>query len=372
MSTVRIAMVAGETSGDILGAQVIKALKKRLPHLEFEGIGGPRMVEAGFSSWFDMERLSVMGLFEPLKRLPELLSIRKQLKTHWLKHPPDLFVGIDAPDFNLNIEIALKAHGVPTAHLVCPTVWAWRKGRIKTIAKACDDLLCLFPFEPHSFEGTKVRAHFVGHPMVEALQELPSEPDIRSKFSVSDAPVLALLPGSRRSEIELLLPTYLAAIKECKVSHQIVIPASSGANYELIQSMLDSFSIKARVVDGGSREILKIAELAIVTSGTATLEAALLQCPMVIAYRMSPLSWFVIKRLIRTPFAGLPNIMLGRLVVPELIQERLTSQTLAEQVQALLRDGAADQKTAFKEILTALNGRFGDQCASVLMGTLGR
>lgn len=372
MSSVRIAMVAGETSGDILGAQVIGALKKRVPNIEFEGIGGPRMVAAGFSSWFDMERLAVMGLVEPLKRLPELLSMRQQLKKHWLKHPPDLFLGIDAPDFNLNIEAALKAQRIPTAHLVCPTVWAWREGRIKTIGKACDDVLCLFPFEPPSFEGSNVRAHFVGHPMVEALDDLPSEVDIRVAFNLTDRPVFALLPGSRRSEIQSLLPVYLAALELCDLPHEIVIPASNDANFELIQSILATFTIKARVVNGGSRELLKIAEQAIVTSGTATLEAALLECPMVIAYRMSPLSWFFIKRLVRTPFAGLPNIMLDRAVVPELIQENLTPRALADEVQTLLDGGALDQKAAFKEILSALDTRFGDHCASILVNTLGR
>ena len=372
MPGIRIAMVAGETSGDILGSQVIEALKKRIPNAEFEGIGGPRMIATGFSSWFDMDRLAVMGLIEPLKRLPELLSMRKQLKKHWLKHPPDLFLGIDAPDFNLNIEAALKAQGIPTAHLVCPTVWAWRESRIKTIAKACDDLLCLFPFEPRSFEGTNVRAHFVGHPMVDALDELPAAADIRAAFNLTDRPVLALLPGSRRSEIELLLPTYLAALELCDLSHQIVIPASSDANFERIQSILDAFSIEARVVNGGSRELLKIADLAVVTSGTATLEAALLECPMVIAYRMSPLSWFFIKRLIRTQFAGLPNIILNRPVVPELIQEICTPRTLADEIQVLLTHGALEQKAAFKEILSELDTRFADQCASVLMNTLGR
>lgn len=372
MSGLRIAMVAGETSGDILGSQVIQALKKRIPNAEFEGIGGPRMIESGLSSWFDIERLAVMGLIEPLKRLPELLSIRKQLKKHWLQHPPDLFVGIDAPDFNLNIEAALKAEGIPTAHLVCPTVWAWREGRIKTIAKACDDLLCLFPFEPASFEGTDVRAHFVGHPMVEALAGLACDVDIRSTFNLSSRPILALLPGSRKSEIELLLPTYLAALELCDLPHEIVIPASSDANARLIQSMLDSFTVEARVVHGGSRELLKIAEFAIVTSGTATLEAALLRCPMVIAYRMSPVSWFFIKRLVRTKFAGLPNILLDRAVVPELIQENCTPRALADEVQHLMGDGASQQKGAFREILQALDTHFGEHCASVLMNSLGR
>ena len=372
MSALRIAIVAGETSGDILGAQVIEALKKRIPNIEFEGIGGPRMTQAGLSSWFDMERLAVMGLVEPLKRLPELLSMRKQLKQHWLKHPPNLFLGIDAPDFNLNIEIALKAQGIPTAHLVCPTVWAWREGRVKTIAKACDDLLCLFPFEPRSFEGTKVRAHFVGHPMVEALEELPSDVDIRAALHVGDERVLALLPGSRRSEIESLLPIYLEALELCDFPHDVVIPASNSANFELIQSIVATFSIKPRVVIGGSRELLKIAELATVTSGTATLEAALLDCPMVIAYRMSSVSWFFIKRLLKTEFAGLPNIMLGRAVVPELIQEELTPRALADELQALMGTGALAQRAAFKEILSALDTQFGDQCASVLVNTLGR
>jgi len=368
----RIAMVAGETSGDVLGAQVIEALKNRVPNIQFEGVGGPRMIGAGLSSWFDMDRLAVMGLVEPLKRLPELLGIRKQLKTHWLRHPPDLFLGIDAPDFNLNIEVALKRQGIPTAHLVCPTVWAWRAGRIKTIAKACHDVLCLFPFEPESFAGTDVRAHFVGHPMVDALAELPSSDSIRAAFALGETPILALLPGSRQREIELLLPTYLQALEWATSSHQLVIPASSPANFDLIKSIVDRARIKVSVVHGGSRELLKIAEGAVVTSGTATLEAALLQCPMVIAYRMSPISWLFIKRMVRTKFAGLPNILAGAAVVPELIQDDLSPESLGREVKALLSGGGSRQKDAFNRILAALDIRFGDQCASVLMNTLGR
>ncbi len=370
MTALRIAMVVGETSGDILGAQVMDALKKRVPDIEFEGIGGPLMCERGFSSWFEMDRLAVMGLIEPLKRLPELLRIRKHLKTHWLSHPPDLFVGIDAPDFNLNIEASLKARGIPTAHLVCPTVWAWRAGRVKTIAKACRDLLCLFPFEPQFFSGTDVRAHFVGHPMVEALADLPSNDDIRRTLKLSERAVLALLPGSRQSEIELLLPIYLQALEQIDLDHQVVIPASTPANFALIKAITESFKVESTVIQGHSRELLKITEGAIVTSGTATLEAALLACPMIIAYRMSPLSWWLIKRLLHTPFAGLPNIILNRCVVPELIQDALTPSALATELKTLLHHGGLAQKKEFQDILAVLNVPFGDQCAGVLLNAL--
>ncbi len=373
MQSIRIGVIAGEASGDILGGHFLAEVRKRLPDCTFEGIGGPHMQAAGLSSWFDMERLSVMGLIDPLKRLPELLSIRKNLKRRWIDNPPDLFVGIDAPDFNLNIERTLRKAGIPTAHLVSPTIWAWRSGRLKTIEQAADAVLCLFPFEPDVYQGSQVAAHFVGHPMAQVLEALPEPAAIRGKIALDEkAPVIALLPGSRAREIQMLLPIYLEALAPFENEYQFVIPASNGANRALIETLVANHSSAAKVIAGNSRELLKVAQAAVVTSGTATFEAALIGCPMIIAYRMSPVSWFVISRMIKTPFAGLPNILMQKAVVPELIQDKLTVDSLRVAFKQLLNEDAlAQQGRCFDEIRGQFSLDFGSACADVLL-TLAR
>lgn len=365
-------MVAGEHSGDLLGAAVIQALKQRYPDCLIEGIGGDAMIAEGCDSWWPMERLAVMGLIDPLKRLPELLRIRKTLKQRWLSNPPDVFLGIDAPDFNLPLETALKQTSVPTMHLVSPTVWAWRSGRVNTVEQACDDLLCLFPFESACYEGRSVRAHFVGHPMVDALHDLPAIDSIEQQLGLSgERPVLALLPGSRRQEIERLLPIYLEACRTFQEQFTLVIPASSVANKAIIEQIALAAKVPVMVIEGQSRELLKVAHFGVVTSGTATLEAALLGCPMVIAYRMSTLSWALMKYLIRTPYAGLPNILAGQAVVPELIQSDLTVPSLTDALATLSQEDARQaQQAAFTLLEQQLGANFGERCATVIVKRL--
>ena len=369
VQSIRIGVVAGEASGDILGGHVLAEIKQRIPDCIFEGIGGPQMQAEGLISWFDMERLSVMGLIDPLKRLPELLSIRKKLKTRWLENPPDLFLGIDAPDFNLNLESTLRKGGIPTAHLVSPTIWAWRSGRLKTIENAAEAVLCLFPFEPDAYRGSKVEAHFVGHPMAQVLEALPERPAIRGKLALDQgASVVALLPGSRAREIQMLLPIYLEALASFENDYQFVIPASNESNRALIENVVANRGSRAKVIAGNSRELLKVAEATVVTSGTATFEAALIGCPMIIAYRMSPFSWFVISRLIKTPFAGLPNILMQKAVVPELIQDKLTVDSLRVAFKQLLsEDALTQQRLCFDQIRGQFSLDFGSACADVLL-----
>jgi len=369
MQSIRIGVVAGEASGDILGSHVLAEIKKRIPNCTFEGIGGPQMQVAGLTSWFNMERLSVMGLIDPLKRLPELLSIRRKLKTRWLENPPDLFLGIDAPDFNLNIERTLRRSGIPTAHLVSPTIWAWRSGRLKTIEQAADTVLCLFPFELDAYRGSKVRAQFVGHPMAQVLEALPEPAEIRASISLDhDIPVVALLPGSRAREIQMLLPIYLEALAPFENEYQFVIPASNDSNRALIENLVANHDSEARVIMGHSRELLKVARAAVVTSGTATFEAALIGCPMIIAYRMSALSWFVISRMIKTPFAGLPNILMQKPVVPELIQDKLSVASLRGAFRTLLQEaGLTQQSRYFDQIRAQFSIEFGPTCADVIL-----
>lgn len=369
MQSIRIGLVAGEASGDILGSHVLAEIKKRIPNCIFEGIGGPEMQAAGLISWFDMERLSVMGLIDPLKRLPELLSIRNKLKTRWLENPPDLFLGIDAPDFNLNVERTLRKVGIPTVHLVSPTIWAWRSGRLKTIEQAADAVLCLFPFEPEAYLGSKVEAQFVGHPMAQVLGALPERAEIRESIALDqEVRIVALLPGSRAREIQMLLPIYLEALAPFENEYQFVIPASNDSNRALIETLVANHDSRATVITGNSRELLKVAQAAVVTSGTATFEAALIGCPMIIAYRMSVLSWFVIRRMIKTPFAGLPNILSQKAVVPELIQDKLSVDSLREAFTTLLQDAALTQQCHyFDQIRAQFSIEFGPSCADVIL-----
>ncbi len=372
----RIGVLAGEASGDILGSRVIAALRERVPELEVEGIGGPLMEAQGLRSLYPMERLSVMGFVEPLKRLPELLRIRGSVYRHFRDNPPDLFLGIDSPDFNLRLEYRLRRQGIATAHLVSPTVWAWRRGRIKGIRRAVDRMLCLFPFELAIYREHDVPATFVGHPLAE---EIPREVDrsaARADLGLAgDGPLLAVLPGSRGGEVGLLAPLFLAAVALLQAELpglRCVIPAASAARAAQLQSLLDAGPpLPVTLVEGRSREVMAAADAVLLASGTATLEAMLLKRPMVVAYRMAPLSWALVSRLVKTPWAALPNILAGRELVPELIQDAATPEAMAAALLPLL-SGAAQaeaQQAAFDQIHQALSLGFASAAADALLAT---
>ncbi len=342
-------MVAGERSGDLLGGRVLRALRQALPGrtIHAEGVGGEAMIAEGFTSLHDIERLAVMGLVEPLGRLPELLRMRARLRERWLREPPDLFLGIDAPDFNLGLALGLRRGGVATAQLVSPTVWAWRPGRVHKVARAVRDLLCLFPFEPACYQDVGLRTHYVGHPMAGELTTETYRGAARRALGLDeDAPVIALLPGSRGAEVVQIGEDLLQAgllLQSRDARRQLVMPAASKERFEQCRQLIDSAgaSAEVRLVQGHSRDAMVAADVVILASGTATLEAMLLRRPMVIAYRVAPVSWTLMKRMAVTEYVGLPNILAGHAVVPELLQHDLTAAALALEAEGLL--GAAGQ-----------------------------
>lgn len=349
MSRLRIGVLAGEPSGDILGASVLAALHRHFDDLVIEGIGGPMMQAQGLASLFPMERLSVMGFVEPLQRLPELLRMRRQVLQHFSNDPPDIFLGIDSPDFTIPLERKLRRAGITTAHLVSPSVWAWRQGRIRGIKRAVDLMLCLFPFETDIYRQHGVAVHFVGHPLAD---EIPVQVDRKQQRHIlglaGDGPLVALLPGSRESEVRLLAPLFLQAaqrLRETNPDIEFVIPAANAQRLdELRKTLADYPDVPVSILSGRAREALGAVDAALIASGTATLEAALLQCPMVVAYRMPALSWWLMSRLASTPFAALPNILAGEALVPELLQHDAEPGALASALQSLLLSGEASRR----------------------------
>ncbi len=368
----RIGVLAGEASGDILGSRVVQALRQRCPDLVVEGIGGPLLTEQGLYSLFPMERLSVMGFVEPLKRLPELLRTRGAVFEHFRSHPPDLFLGIDSPDFNLALERKLRAWGIPTAHLVSPTVWAWRQGRIHKIARSVDLMLCLFPFEQAIYHQHGIDARFVGHPLADEVPLQPDQSAARQSLGIApDARVLGLLPGSRGGEVSMLAPLFLETAKTLGSrlpGLRVVIPAANADRLTQLRDLIAGAGLAdVELVDGRSREVMLAADAVLMASGTAALEALLLKRPMVVAYRMAPMSWALVRRLVKTPFAALPNILAGERVVPEFIQEDATVDNLVGAVTALLDGGAEDQVQRFGEIHQSLRLGFAERSADALL-----
>jgi len=349
VSRLRIGVLAGEPSGDVLGASVLAALHLRFDDLIIEGIGGPLMQAQGLDSLFPMERLSVMGFVEPLQRLPELLRIRRHVLRHFADNPPDIFLGIDSPDFNIPLERKLLRAGITTAHLVSPSVWAWRQWRMRGITRAVDLMLCLFPFETAIYRQHGVAVRFVGHPLAD---EIPAQVDRHQQRQTlglaGDGPLVALLPGSRESEVRLLAPLFLQAAQLMRHTNpdiQFVIPAANAQRLDQLRQLLPAYpDVPVALLPGQAREVLGAAHAALLASGTASLEAALLQCPMVVAYRMSALSWWLVSRLARTPFAALPNILAGEALVPELLQRHAEPDALASALLPLLSSQAASRR----------------------------
>ena len=329
-----IAMVAGETSGDLLASLVIPGLQQRWPSLRMTGIGGPRMQQSGFVSRWPMEKLSVRGYVEVFKHYREIVAIRRQLKSRLLEARPDIFIGIDAPDFNLDLARDLRQAGLKTVQFVCPSVWAWRAKRLQKIRDSVDHVLCIFPFEPDLLSQHGIPATFVGHPLANLIPEQADKAAARTQLDLSqEARVLAVLPGSRKDEIKHLLPRFLAAVELLRRQQpdlQAVLPVAPGMS-GLVNDIARQFpgARHLKIIQGQSHTVMAAADVAVVASGTATLEAALFKCPMVIAYAMPWLSWQIIERKRLQPWVGLPNILCQDFVVPELLQSQATPMALA-------------------------------------------
>ena len=333
----RIGIVVGEASGDILGAGLMTALRKHFPNAEFFGIGGPRMLALGFHSFFPQDRLAVMGLVEPLKRLPELLKIRAFLRDHFIANPPAVFIGIDAPDFNLTLEGDLKEKGILTAHYVSPSVWAWRQKRVHKIARSVDLMLTLLPFEAEFYQQHQVPVAFVGHHLADEIPLDVDQQAARNTLHIAqDAKVVALLPGSRSNEVERLGQLFMETAVHClrrNPALQFIIPAANADRYRQLHLQLSSYiDYPIHLVNGQSQTVMAAADVVLMASGTTALEAMLLKRPMVIAYKLSWLSWAILSRMVKTPYVGLPNLLAGKKLVPELLQDDATPENMSAAV----------------------------------------
>ncbi len=341
---VRIGIVAGEASGDLLGSHLIQALKQKLPDIEFIGIAGPKMMGEGVKSFFPMERLSVRGYVEVLRHLIGLLKLRRQLLTNFLNNPPDIFIGIDAPDFNFWLEKKLKAKGVKTIHYVSPSIWAWRKGRISKIKHAVTHMLALFPFESTIYEQAGIPVTYVGHPLADILPIKPDMVSAREGLKLkSSALVIVMLPGSRQSEVQQHAALMIKTAGLIYAEHpnaQFLVPLVTRETRQIFELAIfhEPESVPIQILFGHAHDAMEAADVVIVASGTATLEAALLKKPMVITYRMPSLSWKILKHMRLQPFVGLPNILAGKFVVPELLQDDATPEKLANATLTLLAD----------------------------------
>ncbi len=376
---VRIAIVAGEASGDILGEALLRALRDRLPAIRAEGIAGPRMQAQGCLSLYPMDRLSVMGIVAILQRLPELLGARKKLIRQWLNDRPDVFIGIDAPEFNLGLEEQLRAQGLTTVHFVSPSVWAWRKKRIFTIARAVDLMLTLFPFEQAIYREHNIPVAHVGHPLAD---QIPLENDpapARAALALPEAAkVLALLPGSRGSELKFLAEPFLGAARLVLAREpqlHIVIPCASPARRQQLEQQLAATGPlpNLHLLDGQSQTAMRAADVILLASGTATLEAMLIKRPMVVAYRVGAFSHFIFKRLLTIGRFSLPNLLAGRDLVPELMQDDCTAERIAEALWQQLHMPAADKAALmdeFRQLHESLRGNAGARAADAVVALL--
>ncbi|MEY4591039.1 MAG: hypothetical protein RL497_3115 [Pseudomonadota bacterium] len=368
----RIGMVAGEESGDILGAGLIEQLKRRYPDAIFEGIGGSRMIALGFKSFFPQDRLAVMGFVEPLKRLPELLRIRKTLADYFVQKLPDVFIGIDSPDFNLHLEMILRNQGIRVAHYVSPSVWAWRQGRIKKIKAAVDLMLTLFPFENAIYDAHNIKSVCVGHPLADTLALEGQTLSARETLGIApDAKVLAVLPGSRQAEVERLGPLFFDVVAELTAANPaliVVCPAANAKRLEQIQSLLALRHLNVRLHLGDSHRLMAAADAVLMASGTTSLEAMLLKKPMVIAYRVAPLSYWIYKRLVKVDMIGLPNLLAGEKIAPEFIQDAATTDNLRQAISALLYEPSSHerQKEAFLRLHLSLRRDANQQAANAI------
>jgi lipid-A-disaccharide synthase len=365
-----VALVAGEASGDILGAGLMQALRERHPDIEFIGVGGPRMQAQGLRSEFPMERLAVMGLVEVLGRLRELLRRRKQLIRTLIDARPDVFIGIDAPDFNLGVELKLRQAGIRTVHYVSPSVWAWRQKRVLKIRDACNLMLALFPFEARFYEEHGVPVRFVGHPLANTIPLDADKAAARAHLDLApDAQVVALLPGSRGGEVGKLGALFLDTAERLlqqRPALRFVLPCASPERRAQLEQMLVGRQLPLQLLDGQSHEALAACDAVLIASGTATLEALLFKRAMVVAYKGAPLTYRILKHLVKSPYISLPNLLAGRLLAPELIQDAATPEALAQQLLPLL-DDASEQTRSFDAIHRALRQDASAQAADAVL-----
>ncbi|AOG24997.1 lipid-A-disaccharide synthase [Acidovorax sp. RAC01] len=329
-------MVAGETSGDLLAGLLLDGMHAKWPGLASRGIGGPQMARRGFEAWWPSDRLAVHGYsMEVLRRLRELLRIRKNLRHRLLTERPDVFIGVDAPDFNLGLEADLRAAGIKTVHFVCPSIWAWRADRVEKIRRSADHVLCIFPFEPELLASHGIAATYVGHPLASVIPMVPDRAAARAQLQLqSDDEVLAILPGSRSSEVQYIAPAFFQAaalVHQARPAIKMIVPAVPSLRDRIVQTAAAcGLGDVVRVLTGQSHTVLAACDATLIASGTATLEAALFKRPMVIGYHMHPISWWLMRRKQLQPWVGLPNILCCDFVVPELIQDAATPQALAD------------------------------------------
>lgn len=370
----RIGMVAGEASGDLLGAGLIRALRASVAGIQFEGVAGPAMQAAGCDVLEHADVLSVMGLIEPIREIPRLLRLRRKLVSRWRCNPPDVVVGIDSPDFNLGLELKLRASGIRTVHYVSPSVWAWRQGRIRKIRKAVDRMLCLLPFEKQFYDDHNVAADFVGHPMAERIAKHPDVQVARRSLALHGEPVVAVLPGSRKGEVERMGCVFaetcaLLAADPATPDVTFVAALTTPALKTIFRQQLSAAGILDRflLLDGDSETAITAADIALLTSGTVALEAALLKTPVVAAYKVSVLTYAIARsfRLIKTPFITLPNLLTDKPLIPELVQYQATPEALKAAVSELLLDSVRRESVvqAFSS-LRGLLARGADQRAA--------
>ena len=373
MSVLRIALVAGEASGDILGSGLMRAIKARRPDAQFIGVGGPLMEAEGMTSYFPMERLSVMGLVEVLGRLKELVARRKLLIQTLIDEKPDVFIGIDAPDFTLNIELKLRQAGIKTVHYVSPSVWAWRQKRVLKIREGCDLMLTLLPFEARFYEEKGVPVRFVGHPLADTIALETDRQTARAELGLGDGPVVALMPGSRGGEVGRLGALFFDTAERLLAQRpnlRFVLPCASPQRRAQIEQLLQGRDLPLTLLDGRSHVALAACDAVLIASGTATLEALLYKRPMVVAYRLAPLTYWILKRMVKSPYVSLPNLLAQRLLVPELLQDAATADALAQTLLPLL-DNGAEQTVGFDEIHRTLRRDASNQAADAVLSLIG-
>lgn len=374
-SPVVIGLVAGETSGDILGAGLIRALRGHLPDARFVGVAGPRMQAEGCEAWYEMEELAVMGVVEVIERLPRLLKIRRDLTRRFKALRPAVFVGIDAPDFNITLEGRLKHQGIRTIHYVSPSVWAWRQKRVFKIGRATDNVLAFLPFEKAFYDRYNVPCQFIGHTLADAMPLDPDKGAARHALGIEEGVrCLALLPGSRSAEVEMLSADFLQTallLKDRYPELEIVVPlvnARRRAQFEAIKARVAP-NLPVHLLDGRAREAMVASDAALLASGTASLECMLAKCPMVVGYRMKPITFWLARRLVKTPYVSLPNLLAGRELVKELLQEDCVPEKLASALAPLLQDDYHSQalKETFHDLHQHIRCNADEQAAQAVL-----
>lgn len=381
MAGPRIALVAGEASGDLLAAHLITALRRHLPNAEFFGIGGPKMQAAGFSAWWPSEKLAVRGYAEVLRHYREITGIRRRLLARLSEERPDVFIGVDAPDFNLWLEQKLKSRGIPTVHYVGPSVWAWRRSRLGKIGRAVSHMLVLYPFEPEIYERQQIPVSFVGHPLADAIPAQVDRAGARERLGLdSGALIFALLPGSRQSELQYMGDLYVETARRLHERFpraQFLVPLVSRETRVQFEEALwrgKAQELPIKLLFGHAQDALAASNVALVASGTATLEAALLQTPLVVTYRMSPWSWRLMRRMRYQPWVGQPNFLSGRFVVPEFLQDDATPENLAQALGNLAQDHVVQTRIrrAFADIYTQLRQNTAEKAAAAVLPFLAK